>query len=170
MTIETRQKIYNALRSVPIAAALYGIPFASFTELTADKPFSFSLFVTKVVMFGVPMALLLKWQLKKAGKPTNEGLQLRDHLKTATLPTDPKLRKAMPAFLDNVELQVKKSRGAVPVLAIIGTLNLLLAVSGRSVVLGLLSVFIFAMAAFGVYNARKTTERIAHLREQLQSK
>lgn len=137
-----------------------------------ERPFSWK----SVLLFGVPCGIVLTAISLLQIKKFNESLGLTDPqqikalhaaIKTGELPSDPQVRKALPAFLHKRFPTTKKLRSSMIILGVIGGLQLLTGLAKRNLLdIGWAAAFLlfFTMAYLA---ARRSAAKIDHLYKQL---
>ena len=115
------------------------------------------------------MAYVMKRQFEKTpglGR-SDQDWELMVYFKKGTIPSDPKLLKLYPDYIERHEQLISRSRKSMPIMIIVGSVGLLMGFGG-SIILGFCGIFILGMTIFSVFNMRKTIQKLTELRKQLE--
>jgi hypothetical protein len=171
-SIESRQKRHKIITSIPVATLLYGVPFAFMMSIMGRESFPWWLFMIVGMVFGLPMAIIMKRKLNNmpAMPRSNQDWTLGEYFKKDSLPTEPKLLKAMPEYLDKIEQQIDQSKKALPVMTAIGLGSIFFGFLNNSLFLEICGLPIVGMMVFSIFSLKKSAQKTQSLRERLQAK
>lgn len=164
--LDLRKLVLSPLVFFIVSALVFGI-----TNGIKDGKFLWG----RVIAFGVPFGLIttaLLWRqlsrLRKSVDSSPKTMSLQKYLANAQLPTDPKLLRAMPAYLDKREkgTQVFKKQ-MLPIAAIFVVVLIFSALSGHNPILVMVAIAFAGLYLANYGMARRTSQNIAKLRKQL---
>lgn len=127
LTPEQKRKIYIFSMSMPISVVTYGVIFALAMAAASNGRGPVWVYIAEGVVFGPFLALQMRRAVKKQviNLYALESWQMLECVKQKELPTDQKLKKEFPLFLDVYEETLRKSYKIFPVFAGIFILALL---------------------------------------------
>jgi len=168
---ERRVKI---LSSLPLQFLGSAVGFGFLSEGTSNNSFSWWDVVIHGGIFGFIVVVLIRMGMRIAPK-TNVAedrkpqWQVEDAIRAGVLPEDPKLLKALPAYLDKREENAEKNRKQVlPVMLILAMAILLLGVLNHKILIpGIFAVLGLTAGVTNYFVLKNMGKKIDILRKQL---